>query len=289
VYCQVGRTVHLEVKRRVFYLWSSIVEEVLQAVDKTGAENIDYVTFVPDGEPTLDLMLGREIRGVKEALDVRVAVLTNGSLLHLEDVREDLMDADLVSVKVDAVSEPVYRRVNRPHPSLSLEKVLDGMREFSESFDGELLTETMLVSGLNDEAEELKAVAEYIASLKPSKAYIAVPIRPPTEGWVKPPDERVVTMAYKIFEKLLPGRVELLIGYEGESFKGLSGDPIDDILSITAVHPLRLDYAYRLLGRLYADPEGVVRKLVRDEKVALVEYGGHRFIVRRVGRRVGVS
>ena len=105
-------------------------------------DSVDYVTFVPDGEPTLDACMGRIIEFVKGETGVRVAVLTNASLLWMEDVRRDLEQADIVSVKVDSVSEQVWRRINRPHPSLVLERVLDGIREFSSSYKGTLISET---------------------------------------------------------------------------------------------------------------------------------------------------
>lgn len=280
VYCQVGRTPRPEVERRSFYDWEDVVSEVVKAVNRVGAGNVDYVTFVPDGEPTLDINLGREIRGVKEETGLPVAVLTNGSLLYREDVRDDLYWADTVSVKVDAATEGAYRRTNRPHPSLRLDAVIDGLREFAAAYDGRLITETMLVRGLNDSEREIEGVARLVAELKPATAYVAVPVRPPAEKWVKPPSEEVLVMAYMVFERHLPGRVRLLASCEEGEFGELTGDPVRDILLVTAVHPMRVDHARKLLEKGGLDPDEVLAKLERENKIVIVEYGGQRFIVR---------
>jgi len=186
VYCQLGRTTDLTVERRSFYDWRDIVREVVEFTSRYG-EVVDYVTLVPDGEPTLDANLGKVIEAVKAEVGVKVAVLTNASLLWLGEVRVDLSSADLVSVKVDAVDEVRWRRVNRPHPSLSLGRVLEGVLEFSESYGGTLISETMLVHGLNTDPESYRAIASYLSRLSPRRAYLAVPVRPPAEDYAKPP------------------------------------------------------------------------------------------------------
>lgn len=132
-----------------------------------------------------------------------MAVLTNASLLFLEDAREDLAKADLASVKVDAVNEATWRRINRPHGSLSLNRILDGIVEFSKSYKGKLITETMLVEGFNTGQDELKAIADFLRQVNPHKAYISIPIRPPAEPYAKPPSPKTLVEAHEIFERKL--------------------------------------------------------------------------------------
>ena len=131
IYCQLGRTSNYTTSRRGLYDWREVVMEVVDFTKKHGSE-IDYVTFVPDGEPTLDVNLGKIIEKIKEEVDVKLAVLTNASLLWLEDVRKDLELADFVSVKVDAVYESIWKRINRPHPQLKLEDILLKKGEVNE-------------------------------------------------------------------------------------------------------------------------------------------------------------
>ena len=280
IYCQLGLTRHKIITRREFFPWRDIVADVLRRIKEIGDDNIDYITFVPDGEPTLDINLGREIDLLKENTSISIAVITNASLLFNDDVRNDLMIADLVSVKIDAISPTIFRTINRPHHALVHEEILDGIQIFSKDFRGKLITETMLVSSVNDNATEIEKIAKYIRLINPSKAYIAIPIRPPTESWVKPPTEERILEAYNIFQRYLGTRVELLIGYEDENF-GVGKDPISDLLAIVSVHPMKLDYAYKLLQKAGLDPCKVLEKLIKDDKIRIIKYKDSEFILRK--------
>ncbi len=284
IYCQIGRTIHIDIRRKRFYDPERIVEEVVSRAEKTKPE---IVTFVPDGEPTLDLHLAEEIRGIKEALDIPVAVITNSSLLHAEEVREALYLADAVSVKVDAVTKSVWKLVNRPHPALDLDKILEGLLKFSSTFSGRLLTETMLVRGVNDMEEEAERVGEFVSKLNPDVSYIAIPIRPPAEPWVEPPDEGVLSRYYLAFKEASGVNVELLTGYEGPGFK-VSEDPEEYLKATTAVHPIRLDFARTFLRERGIDPDEVIGNLVSEGILTVVRYRGKEFLVRKLPRR-GVS
>ncbi len=287
VYCQLGRTSRLQVEREAFYN----PEEIVAAVERKAAEarargeEIDYLTFVPDGEPTLDANLGREIELLRGLMpDLKVAVITNASLLDCSEVRADLRKADWVSLKVDAASEAVWRRVNRPHGQLKLREIHAGMREFAQEFKdkGKLVTETMLIAGVNDHDEELARIADFLAEIEPEVAYLAVPTRPPAEPWVEPPSEERVNGVFQAFSARLP-RVELLIGYEGDAFAA-TGDVEEDLLSITAVHPMRREAVEELLRKTGAGWE-VVERLLAERKLLELEYQGKRFYLRKLPTR----
>ncbi|NJE75468.1 radical SAM protein [Thermococcus sp. ES12] len=283
VYCQIGRTLRMEVERRPFYEPEFIFEEVSKKVEEARMkdERIDYITFVPDGEPTLDLNLSREVEMLK-SLGIPLAILTNSSLIWREDVKEELFDFDFVSLKLDAVTESLWRRIDRPHKSLSLERILDGMLEFRDDFDGTIVTETMLINV--DYGDELERIADFLAELKPDKAYIAVPTRPPAEKWVEPAKEDLINLAYQLFsERLGEDRVEYLIGYEGNAFAS-TGNVEEDLLSITAVHPMREEAVRELLRKAGADWE-TVERLIREGKLIELEYGGKRFYMRALPSR----
>lgn len=282
VYCQAGKTSNITLERRPFYPWVEVVDEVIDAIKTIGEENVDYVTFVPDGEPTLDVFLGKEIGEIKKRANKPVAVLTNASLLFKEEVRNDLYEADLVSVKIDAVTEEAYRKINRPHPKVTLDEVLDGIREFSKSYNGKIITETMLVKDINDDENEIRLVSSFIARLNVHKVYIAVPTRPPAESFVKKAGEESVLRAYEIFsERISKEKLELLVGYEGANF-GVIEDPVESLLNITSVHPMRIDYAHEVLRRARLNPEKVLEELVNKNKIAIVNYGEHKFIIKKI-------
>jgi wyosine [tRNA(Phe)-imidazoG37] synthetase (radical SAM superfamily) len=284
VYCQVGRTVDLTVERREFFPPAQVVREVEARVRdlRERGEAVDYLTFVPDGEPTLDLHLGQEIAALRR-LGLPVAVISNGSLVEREDVQTDLCRADWVSLKVDAVREDVWRRIDRPHGRLRLDDQLGGGLRLSRRFAGTLATETMLVAGLNDDESHLEDVARYLQALGPDVAYLSVPTRPPAEEWVRPPGEEVVLHAWQTLSTRLPDtRVELLVADEGNEFAS-TGDARADLLAITAVHPMRREAVEALLDRSREGWE-VVERLVAEGRLARREHGGRAFYVRRFAR-----
>jgi wyosine [tRNA(Phe)-imidazoG37] synthetase (radical SAM superfamily) len=268
------------VERAAFYQAEAIAQNVkdrVQRVRRKG-ELIDYLTFVPDGEPTLDANLGTEIELLRP-LDIKIAVITNASLIWRKDVRRDLQQADWVSLKIDTVSEETWRRVNRPHRSLRLEAVLAGMLQFGGDFSGELTTETMLIQGINDNREEIEKIAGFLADLKPDKAYLAVPTRPPAGGSTKAASEQAIGMAHQVLGERL-GSVEYLLGYEGNAF-AFTGDVTEDLLSITSVHPMRVEAVAQLLSKAGAGWE-VVEKLIRDGTIVELMYQGRKFYMRRL-------
>ena len=282
IYCQLGRTTKISTERRPFYDPKKLFRIVKSKVEeaKNRDERIDYLTFIPDGEPTLDKNLGIEIEMLKE-IEIPTAVLTNASLLWRDEVIDDLIKADLVSLKVDAVNEDTWRIINRPHRSLRINEILDGIIKFSEEFKGRLITETMLIDGYMDNLED---IADFLSKIRPCKAYISIPTRPPAENWVKPVSEEIINRAFNIFSRSLgEDAVEYLIGYEGSSF-ALTGDLEEDLLSIMSVHPIREDGVSEVLSKANAD-WGIIDKMLNERKIVKLEYGEHIYYMRKIPSR----
>jgi wyosine [tRNA(Phe)-imidazoG37] synthetase (radical SAM superfamily) len=289
VYCQVGRTLELAAERSSFYPPDEVVRQVETRVRelRERGEAVDYLTFVPDGEPTLDVHLGREIAGLGP-LGIPVAVISNASLIDRADVWADLVRADWVSLKVDAVRDDVWRRLNRPHGRLRLDDLLQGGLRFSRRFAGTLATETLLVAGLNDGEAHLDDLGRYLEALGPDVVYLSVPTRPPAEEWVRPPGDDVVLRAWRSLEaRLRDVRVELLVGEEGNAFAS-TGDARADLLAITAVHPMREEAVADLLARTGAEWP-LVEELVNEGLLARREHQGRPFFMRPFARQKSPS
>jgi wyosine [tRNA(Phe)-imidazoG37] synthetase (radical SAM superfamily) len=270
------------VDRQAFYKPEQILMQVERKINEATlrGERIDYITFVPDGEPTLDVNLGREISLLKH-VGISIAVITNASLLWREEVREELLAADFVSLKVDAVSLNLWRRINRPHKNLKLDTLLDGVKQFVRSFEGILVSETMLIDGVNYK-DELERIANFLEGLvKPDRAYIAIPTRPPAEMWVKPAKEETLNAAFQTFSKRLgSGKVEFLIGYEGNAF-AFTGNVKEDLLSMTAVHPMREEAVAELLKKANAGWQ-IIDELLRNGELVRLEYEGNTYYMRKL-------
>lgn len=284
VYCQLGKATKMRIDRQAYYSPERILKEVRNKVDEAKArdEEIDYLTFVPDGEPTLDINLCREISLLRQ-IGIPIAALTNASLIWESDVKDCLSNMDFVSLKVDAISENLWRRINRPHKSLKIDEILNGIVEFSKEFRGITVTETMLIDCV-DYADEFDKIADFLAEVRLDKAYIAIPTRPPAEGWVKPANEELINKAFQAFaEKLGQEKVEYLIGYEGNAF-AFTGNVEEDLLSIISVHPMREEAVKEFLRKAEAD-WSVVRKMITEGKMIELEYEKHRYYMRKIPSR----
>ncbi len=282
VYCQIGVSIRIQSKREVFYNPEEILEQARQAVDKLKKENehIDYISIVPDGEPLLDKNLGKLIDGLKK-LGYPVAVISNASLLWDKEAAADLARADLVSLKVDAVSEEVWRRVDKPYKDLELNDVLNGILSFAAQYQGILYTETMLVRGRNDMPVEIQGIARFVGQVGPHTAYIGVPTRPPAEN-IEPADEQTINYAYQEFKKYLDN-VELLTGTDPGDF-GASKDPIEEIMAITSVHPMSFDALDKFLLK-HNIPWARVLDLVDKGELIETDFHGKKFYLRKIKKK----
>ncbi|MGM0622353.1 MAG: radical SAM protein [Bacteroidota bacterium] len=282
IYCQLGKAIKMQINRQEFYKPDDLAGEVKELLNNIHNKNEypDYITIVPDGEPTLDINLGILIEKLK-TLGVPVAVITNASLIDQPEVQNDLLKADYVSIKADAFSFVIWEKINIPHKQLDLQRIKEGIRVFRNYFSGKMVTETMLAKGVNDSPEELKNTARVIQSFEPDVAYIAIPTRPPAFKKVEPPDEITVNAAYHIFKEYVE-HVELLTGYEGNAFAS-AGNFRDDLLSITAVHPMREDAVLELLDKT-SDNKNLLDALLQEKLVEQVQFGDHSYYLRKFTR-----
>jgi len=281
-YCQVGKTNTMQITRQPFYEPEAILAEVQQKIDSAAEQGmpIDYLAFVPDGEPTLDINLGKTIDMLRP-FGKKIAVITNATLLWQDDVREDLLKADWVSLKVDAVSERVWRRIDRPHRDLELPRILETALQFSKEFTGTLVSETMLLRGVNDSPEAIKEIACFLEKLQPSKSYLSIPIRPPAEKIAQTPNAEALTAAYHHIQDKVEN-VECLFGYEGNDFSS-TGNAGEDLLNILAVHPMREEAVQEFLENAGAD-WSLIEKLIDENCLFVTEYESKKFYMRRVAK-----
>jgi wyosine [tRNA(Phe)-imidazoG37] synthetase (radical SAM superfamily) len=274
VYCQLGRTRPL-VNERIYY---SPPEEILVqmegSLDAHEPGEIDWVTFVGSGEPTLHVGIGRMIREVKALTDIPVAVITNGALLHLPSVREELSAADAVLPSLDAGTAKLYRRINRPHPEITFERHLRGLIVFSREYEGELWPEVMLVRDLNDTEKALREIADAFHRIRPDEVHINLPTRPPAEVWVQPSDEEGLMRASAIL-----GDIARVV-YPVEGIFDLSGyeSVIDAVIGIITRHPMREEELDRTLARWApGEVNSALAKLEAGGQAQMIERYGVRF------------
>ena len=272
----------MQIQRQAFCDPQEVYDEVAVKVKQARQDGIkiDYLAFVPDGEPTLDVNLGRQIELLKP-LGIRIAVISNASLIWEKDVQSDLCKSDLVSLKIDAVSEEVWHKVDRPCKPLQIGKILRGISEFSGLYKGDLITETMLVGGINDTGEEAEKIADFISGIRPAKSYISAPIRPPAEAGIKPVGGYMINEICEVFRKKNI-KAECLVGHEEGDFSSI-GDAEENLLSIVSVHPMREEAVCRFLkqsGKNWS----FIGKMIVENKLEKIEYGNEIFYIRKFSK-----
>ncbi len=274
VYCQLGRTTPITDRVEEYYPREAIVVEVEEAVRTHGRSKIDWVTFVGSGEPTLHSGIGWMIREVKERTGLPVAVITNGSLLYIPEVRRALLPAGVVLPSLDAGSEALFRKINRPHPEFTFERLVDGLVSFSGEYDGRLWIEVVLISGLNDSEEALRDLAEVISRIGPDQVHLNLPTRPPAESWVEPAPEEGIVRARSILGDV----AHVFHGVEGTHELSGFDDVVEAILDIIGRHPMSEKELTAVLEAWFpGEVEDALTDLAASGRAHVVERYGGRF------------
>jgi wyosine [tRNA(Phe)-imidazoG37] synthetase (radical SAM superfamily) len=198
IYCQVGPTDELTAEPRELYPVDEILADVAEALE--GGPRPDVVTLAGSGEPTLYSGLGALIDGLHALADIPVLLITNGSLLWRAEVADAAMKADILAPSLDAGDAAMFERVNRPAPGITFERFVDGLRDVTQRYGGEVRLEVMLVRGVNDGDESLRAINEILKTLRFDRLDLNTPVRPPMpERGALPCDDEVLARAVALF------------------------------------------------------------------------------------------
>jgi wyosine [tRNA(Phe)-imidazoG37] synthetase (radical SAM superfamily) len=274
VYCQLGRSVPLVNQRRNYFLPEAILAEVQLALAAHRPGEIDWITFVGSGEPTLHANIGLLIRQVKTLTDIPIAILTNGALLYRSEVRRDLAAADAVLPTLDAGTPVLYRHMNRPHPACTFDRLVEGLIAFRKMYSGRLWIEVMLVRGLNDTEQALRENAVVLRQIEPDAVHINLPTRPPAEKWVQLSDKDGLRRAMTIL-----GDIAQVVHPAQGSFD-LSGENsvATAIINLIARHPMSEEELRQTLQHWAPrQVEEVLLSLLASGQAQVVERYGTRF------------
>ncbi|MFX0024635.1 MAG: radical SAM protein [Candidatus Hermodarchaeota archaeon] len=274
IYCQLGRTTNFTNIRSNYFPKDQIIAELENAIE-LHEKSIDYITFVGSGEPTLYKDLKDLILKVKELSTKPICVITNGSLLDQKEVQDALMISDTVLPSLDAGDEYSFIKINRPHPSLQFKNIIQGLRDFSEIFEGKIWIEIMLINGINDSKEELLKIKDKIDVINPDRIDINVPIRPPMEKWVKIPDKNILSILNEIFIEYS----NINFPEEGK-FNIYSSNFEDELISILKRHPMRQDQIIETFSSPNFNKKKILsllKKLKFQKKITEIYYNNKTF------------
>ncbi len=278
IYCEVGRTVSKTLERKEYVDADEILKELYQFLEKTQFK-IDIVTFSGSGEPTLHSRLGYLIREIKNNTRFPVAVLTNGSLLWMKEVREELMEADIVIPSLDAVTPEIFKKVNQPHPDITPDMVIEGEAIFGRSFRGKYWLEVLIVKNVNDRESEYRKIAEAVRYIDPDRVQLNTVVRPPGQGRAEPVSRRELEK----LQMIIGEKAEIISSFKGESATRKELPLLDNLMNMLEIRPCTLEEISEVLGVERESVEMALEGLKYKNILEIQRIGGKTFY--KINRR----
>ena len=258
IYCQLGPTARTTMVRSEYAPVSEVVEEVRTRLAQ--GPQPDYVTLTGSGEPTLHSSFGAVAAGIRRVADVPIALLTNGALFYLPEVRGGCAAVDLILPTLDAGDEETFRRINRPHPDLTLARIVDGLAALRRDFRGQLWLEVFVVEGVNTSPEQVAAIKSCIERIDPHRVQLNTAVRPPAERHVRAASAEVLER----IQGMLGARAEIIAPTGGLHAVPGALARKDDVLAILRRRPCTLDDIAAGLGIAREEAVHCVRALLDD-------------------------
>lgn len=270
VYCQLGRTTPLTNARQEYIPRQAILDEVVAALAHHAPGEIDFISLVGSGEPTLHSGIGWLVRAIQAITSIPVAVITNGALLHLPAVRADLATADVVMPTLCAGAADLYQQVHRPHPEATFARLVAGLIAFRAEYAGRLWVELMLLRDVNDTEAALRDLAAVLQQVQPDAVHVVLPERPPAEPWVAPAGDEGLLRAAAILGSIAQIVTPHSLAIDANDYASAE----EAILSIVTRHPMTELQLVQTLARWPATTvrAAAVTLLARSAIHAVVRY-----------------
>lgn len=268
LYCQLGSVRRTSVRRREFVPASEVLRQI-RAVLQSG-QKVDAVTFSGSGEPTLHSGIGRIIRGIKRMTKVPVVVLTNSSTLAGPAGRKAIAGANIVVPSLDAATEGVFARINRPHKGLTAAKIVAGLETFRKAFKGEIWLEIMFVKGVNDSPAHLRALKRAVERIRPDRVQLNTVVRPPAERTARP----LTAAEMEKVRRFFGGKAEVIASFKKPSREAEPSDSEAAILATAGRRPVTAADLSRSLGLPAAEIRSLASRLLREGRIRSVKHAG---------------
>jgi len=245
VYCEVGETTKLTLDRMEYVKYDKVIAELEHFMSND--PKIDFITFSGSGEPTLNSKIGDVLRFIKKNYPtIKTAVLTNGTLLFNKDVRAELLQADVILPSLDAASQSVFEKIDRPNPNLKIDDYIKGLVDLRREYEGKIWLEVFLLKGYNDSKDALALIKEAIIKIQPDSVQLNTLDRPGTiAGLIAVTKDEM----QRIIDRWALPNVEIIASApERVNVESYSGDMESAILETIARRPCTLDDLHHLLG-----------------------------------------
>jgi wyosine [tRNA(Phe)-imidazoG37] synthetase (radical SAM superfamily) len=270
LYCEVGRTTNRTITGSVL----APVDEILRQLDKRLSEcNPNVITLAGSGEPTLHSEIDHIISGIRELTDTRIVILTNGSLFWDEAVRKRVLGADLIMPTLSSAVSSTFQTIHRPHADLTLDRIVTGLKQLRTEFDGLIYLEVILLAGINDTDEEMRALKPLIHEIQPEKIQLNTVVRPPADLCAKALDGKRLE-EIKLF---LGERAEIVVDIGDEKTAMERHIKREGLLEMVRRRPLRIKDMANSLGLSIHEVESVVKGLLIKGYLRRQDHSGEVF------------
>ncbi len=270
IFCQVGRTVTLVTERKEYVPVSEVKDEIRDWINRGG--KADFITLAGSGEPTLNSGFGSVIDAIHDLSHVRTALLSNGSLFHLPEVRSAASKADLVKVSLGAWDRFSFEKLNKPHSDIKFASVLEGLRLFGKDYDGELWLEVFVVAGINDSQDSIRRIAGLARDVRPDHIHLNTVVRPPADSSAMPVSPELLERLAALFSPV----AEVIPGSSAGKAQPISGGE-KNVAGLLARHPCTIKDVAVLFGGDSARAESVLMKMVARGVVRIEKHGEVEF------------
>ncbi len=273
IYCEIGKGKG-QVNKRDFYTNEEEILKELKDFLRNEKRTIDCITITASGEPTLHKGLKSIIEGAKNISEKPVVVLTNASLCWIDEIRKALCLCDLVLPSLDAASEKTFRKINRPHPEIKPDRIIDGLIELQKEMKGEMWLECLFVRGINDSIDEIEALKRAISKIAPDKIQLNTVVRPPSENFAHPVSKR------RLFEikEILGYKAEVIVDFEKKMEEGSEMILESEIVDTIKRRPLTMSDIRAIFGR-FKKSQRVIESLLSKGIIRKTNVNGKAFFV----------
>ncbi|MFH0791084.1 MAG: radical SAM protein [Candidatus Omnitrophota bacterium] len=183
VYCQLGKSIRKTQERKEYISIEEIINELKAGIANHSFEvkDLDYITLSGSGEPVLNIKIEQAIKEIKSLTNLPIAILTNASLLKDPSVRPAVQGVDLIVPSLDAVTQEIFEKINRPCPGINIKDIINGLIDLRKEFRGKIWLEIMLVRGINDDLRHIRKLKEVIDNISPDEIHLNSPVRAAAE------------------------------------------------------------------------------------------------------------
>lgn len=268
IYCECGKTSHLTLERKEYVSFEAVKKELTHYLAHHARP--DYITFSGSGEPTLNSRIGDVIRFLKDRVpDVPVAVLTNSTLISQKQVRSDIKNAEVVIPSLDAATEKIFNKINRPSPHVHVDKIIDGLIRFRKEYDGAIWLEVFIIPGMNDTTAELNALKLVIGKIKPDQVHLNTLDRPGSVSTLRTATREELEHVLDVFQ--MENAAIVADPPEHKALFAYRKDTADAILGTIARRPCTSKDLSEILGLQVNEVDTYLKSLEADKKITAIK------------------